>query len=221
MKIVNLLNSDQLKEVMDLVEKIDFQSGKVSASGLAKEAKLNKEALREGDSYKKLLNFILKALVSHDWIQRRYLPKKFSSPLINKYSLDDFYGKHFDSSRTIDNGISIRNDFSYTLMLSNYHDYEGGELIIENGSSVDKVKLDAGDIVIYPSYYIHSVSPITKGERIAWVGWFSSHVKDPLALEVLNSYEDLHLSMLKYDLSDEDKLMLSYVQNRLEHVFSE
>ena len=218
MQIVNLLSEDQVKKVKNLIEKIDFQDGGISASGLAKDQKNNREAVREGENYKKLHNFILNLLIKNDWIKRRYLPRKFSSPLINKYSEDEFYGRHFDSAHMINDKVSTRNDYSFTLMLSKFEDYEGGELVIENGKRVDTVKLDAGDMVIYPSHHIHSVSPVTKGERTAYIGWFSSHIKDPLSLEVLNSYEDLHLSLLKYDLSDEDKLLLSFVQNKLEHI---
>ena len=74
-----------------MIEKIDFQDGGISASGLAKDQKNNREAVREGENYKKLHNFILNLLIKNDWIKRRYLPRKFSSPLINKYSEDEFY----------------------------------------------------------------------------------------------------------------------------------
>ena len=119
------------------------------------------------------------------------------------------------------NSTSYKKDFSFTLMLSKASDYEGGELEIETGNMTHKVKLDAGDMVIYPSVYIHNVLPISKGERIAYVGWFASHVKDYFAIETLNAYEDMHLSMLKYDLSEDDQLSISYVQNRLQHLFSD
>jgi predicted 2-oxoglutarate/Fe(II)-dependent dioxygenase YbiX len=68
---------------------------------------------------------------------------------------------------------------------------------------------------------MHAVLPVTKGERIACVGWFSSHIKDYFARETLNAYEDMHLSLLKYDLSENDQLKLSYVQNRIRHLLSD
>ena len=41
--------------------------------------------------------------------------------------------------------------------------YEGGELIIENINSEEKFKLNAGEIIIYPSTYLHSVQEIISG----------------------------------------------------------
>ena len=101
------------------------------------------------------------------------------------------------------------------------NEYDGGELTIENGISTHTVKLGAGDMVIYPSLYMHSVLPVTKGSRIAYVGWIDSHIKDPAAFELLNAYEDMHLSLLKYELSSDDSVQLSYVQNRLQHFLSD
>ena len=221
MQVVNLLKIDQLNHIYDLLEKVKFQDGKISAKGLAKKVKQNNEAVPQGESYKKMLDYVNQALIENDWIKRRYLPKTFSTPLINKYSINDSYGKHFDASHMTNKQVSIRKDYSFTLMLSKFSDYEGGELVIENGNKVQKVKLDAGDMVIYPSIHIHSVLPVTSGERIAYVGWFASHVKNPLSLEALNSYEDMHISLLKYDLSEEDQRKLSYVQNRLQHLLSD
>jgi PKHD-type hydroxylase len=83
-----------------------------------------------------------------------------------------------------------------------------------------EVKLDAGDLVIYPSSYIHSVLNITKGKRIAYVGWIASHIKDQLGFETINAYEDMHLALTKYNLSEEDELSLSYVQNKLQLLIS-
>ena len=116
---------------------------------------------------------------------------------------------------------SFKKDFSYTLMLSEASDYEGGELVIEAGNMTHKVKLGAGDMVVYPSMYIHNVLPVSEGQRIAFIGWFASHIKDYYAIETLNAYEDMHLKLLQYDLSEEDQLLISYVQNRLQHLLSD
>jgi PKHD-type hydroxylase len=217
MKVLNILDKDQLIYIKELLSNIDFEDGIKSAKGLAKKVKKNQEAKVSGDSYLEASKYLEKALQNNDWLKRRYLPKKFSKPIINKYKVGSSYGRHFDASHMKNNSTSYKKDFSFTLMLSKASDYEGGELEIETGNMTHKVKLDAGDMVIYPSVYIHNVLPISKGERIAYVGWFASHVKDYFAIETLNAYEDMHLSMLKYDLSEDDQLSLSYVQNRLQH----
>ena len=221
MKIVNMLDNSQLIHVNNLLTKMGFENGVKSARGLAKKVKKNQEAKSNEDAYIEVSKYIGKVLQENDWLQRRYLPKIFSKPIINKYEAGSSYGKHFDASHMKNNSSSSKKDYSFTLMLSKASDYEGGELEIEADSVTHKVKLDAGDMVIYPSIYIHNVLPITQGERIAYVGWFASHIKDYFAIETLNAYEDMHLSLLEYDLNENDKLSLSYVKNRLQHLLSD
>tara|TARA_Y100000389_G_scaffold129090_1_gene126537 strand:- start:576 stop:1241 length:666 start_codon:yes stop_codon:yes gene_type:complete len=221
MKIINILNAEQLKHIRPLVDKIEFESGDKTARGLAMEAKNNRQAIRNGESYKELLSYIKNILAKNDWLKRRFLPKKFSTPLINRYKAGESYGRHYDDSHMTGESSSFRNDYSFTLMLSSLEEYNGGELEIEHNGMKHNVKLDAGDMVIYPSTLIHNVLPVITGERLAYVGWIASHVKDPLALELLNAFEDMHLSLQKYELSSDDQLSLSYVHNKLQHLLSD
>ena len=221
MKVLNILDKDQLAHINRLLKDIEFEDGIKSARGLAKKAKKNQQAKVNGDSFIEASMYLEKLLQENDWLKRRYMPKKFSKPIINKYAIGSSYGRHFDASHMQNKSISLKKDFSFTLMLSKTTDYEGGELEIEADNMTHKVKLDAGDMVIYPSVYIHNVLPISKGERLAYVGWFASHIKDYFAIETLNAFEDMHLSLLKYNLSEDDQLSLSYVQNRMQHLFSD
>ena len=220
MKIIKILDASQIDYAKNLIEDLEFHDGKKTALGLAKSVKLNKHAVAEGDKYQELVSYIGDILITNQWLRKRFLPKAFSTPVINKYEVGDSYGRHFDTSHMNTGSGSIRNDFSFTLMLSSKSDYEGGELKIETGSLTHEVKLDVGDLVIYPSSYIHSVLNITKGKRVAYVGWIASHIKDQFAFEIINAYEDTYQALLKYNLSEEDKLSLSFVQNKLQHLVS-
>ena len=55
--------------------------------------------------------------------------------------------------------------------------YEGGALSIQGLNSEEKFKLDAGEIIIYPSTYLHSVEKVIDGERLVFIGWIESYVK--------------------------------------------
>ena len=220
MKIVNILDTVQIDYVNNLIKDLEFIDGKKTAYGLAKKVKLNKHAATEGDKYQELVNYIGDILIKNQWIKKRYLPKSFSPPYINKYEVGDGYGRHFENSHMSTESGSIRLDFNFTLMFSSISDYEGGEVIIEDGITTHEVKLDAGDLAIYPSSYMHSVLNIKKGERVAYVGWINSYLKDRFAFEVLNAYEDMHLALAKYNLSEEDKISLSFVQNKLQYLVS-
>ena len=223
MKINKILNEEQLTHINSLIAKLEFIDGKLTASGIAKKAKNNMQANPKGDAFINLSKFIGEILIKNPWINSRFFPKKFSPLMINKYSPGQGYGRHYDNSHILmSNSGAMRRDFSFTLMLSAKSDYEGGELEIESSDNlVQTVHLDAGDIVIYPSSHIHSVMPVTKGERIAFVGWLSSYIKDTRAHETLNIYSNLQEELTKYNLSDDDRLLVQHLKNKLIHLLSE
>ena len=83
------------------------------------------------------------------------------------------YGRHVDNPFM----STGRSDLSFTISLTDKSTYEGGELIIEEMNSEKEFKLNAGEIIIYPSIYLHSVKEVKNGERLVCVGWIESYVK--------------------------------------------
>ena len=57
------------------------------------------------------------------------------------------------------------------MQLSDPSEYEGGELKLYNGHEPITIKREKGLIVFFPSYTLHEVTPVTKGERYTLVGW--------------------------------------------------
>jgi len=64
------------------------------------------------------------------------------------------------------------------LFVSPPEDYEGGELCLPEDGGDRCMKLAAGDLFIYPSCMLHSVSTVTRGVRLAIVFWVQSMVRD-------------------------------------------
>jgi PKHD-type hydroxylase len=91
------------------------------------------------------------------------------------------YGSHVDDA--LMNGM--RSDVSFTLFLSNPDTYEGGALVIETSAGEEDVKLPAGSLVAYPSTTLHRVAKVTKGARLAAVGWARSFIRDGAQRELL------------------------------------
>ena len=91
------------------------------------------------------------------------------------------YGRHIDNPFM----STGRSDLSFTLSLTNKSIYEGGELNIEGMNEDKKFKLNSGEIIIYPSTYLHSVKEVTTGERLVCVGWIESYVKSSEEREYL------------------------------------
>jgi PKHD-type hydroxylase len=62
---------------------------------------------------------------------------------------------------------------SITVQLSDPDDYEGGDLELMLGNNVSKMPKEKGCAVLFPSYILHRVTPVTKGIRkslVLWVG---------------------------------------------------
>ena len=76
------------------------------------------------------------------------------------------YGKHVDRSMN----MPVRK-LSISIQLTNPEEYEGGELYLyddDKGTLMDKTQ---GTLIIFPSYILHEVMPVTKGERNSLVTW--------------------------------------------------
>jgi len=77
------------------------------------------------------------------------------------------YGKHID--RAIN--IPVRK-LSISIQLTNPEEYEGGELKLYDGEEDGIImNKEQGTLVIFPSYVLHEVMPVTKGERNSLVTW--------------------------------------------------
>ena len=97
-----------------------------------------------------------------------------------QYTVYDGVGAHYGWHT--DNYLGPPEDtvrkISFTILLSRPRvDFEGGDLVIEQGSPQlgksrrAKVDLRQGDIVVFPSYHWHKVTPVTSGIRKSLVGW--------------------------------------------------
>jgi PKHD-type hydroxylase len=79
----------------------------------------------------------------------------------------------------------VRTDLSATLFLSAPEDYDGGELVVEQGSGMQRIKLPAGDMILYPGTTVHRVEPVTRGARIATFFWVQSMVREEAKRDTL------------------------------------
>jgi hypothetical protein len=95
---------------------------------------------------------------------------------IATYSDGQNIGCHSDSAVPLDENYKPINQMplhnTVTAGLSWTSNYEGGNLHYRMWDV--SVRLEAGDVVMYPSTYLgaHEVTPVTSGERIAYLQWF-------------------------------------------------
>jgi PKHD-type hydroxylase len=76
------------------------------------------------------------------------------------------YGKHVDRSIN----MPVRK-LSISIQLTNPEEYEGGELHLYDGDKEMLMDKTQGTLILFPSYVLHEVMPVTKGERNSLVTW--------------------------------------------------
>jgi PKHD-type hydroxylase len=77
------------------------------------------------------------------------------------------YDWHHDSHA--DNGFTRK--LSVTLQLSEPGNYDGGDLEINGGGRPEAMARVRGRMLMFPSYEVHRVTPVTRGIRSALVAW--------------------------------------------------
>ncbi len=170
-----ILNTEEINLIRRELDKYgqDWEDGKKTAGTHASKVKNNMQLKRESEISKKFTKFIINKLNGDQLIKSFSLTKKIHGTIFSKSKKGMYYGRHVDNTFM----SSGRADLSFTVFLSDIDTYEGGELIIENINSQNNFKLSAGQILIYPSTYLHSVQEVTKGERLVLIGWIESYVK--------------------------------------------
>lgn len=91
-----------------------------------------------------------------------------------QYTIYDEYGSHYDWHIDVGYGVSAMRKISATILLSEPEvDFNGGDLEFRVGRDVMSVPRDLGGnlAVLFPSYMLHRVTPVTAGVRKSLVFW--------------------------------------------------
>jgi PKHD-type hydroxylase len=117
---------------------------------------------------------VLQAYRQSPEFQTFAIPKRLLLPIYSRYEPGMAYGAHIDNALMSE----IRTDLATTLFLSRPDTYDGGELVIETPVGEERIKLDAGEAIVYAASTVHYVAPVTRGVRLAAVTWIQSVVRD-------------------------------------------
>jgi len=182
LQVPQVLNSEQVALCRERLASAAWVDGRITAGHQSGKAKDN-EQLPETDPVAIELGALVRgALKNNDNYFSAALPRVVFPPLFNRYRGGQAFGFHVDNAIRYDRSGQlvqpVRTDLSATLFLSAPEDYDGGELIIEDTYGTQRVKLAAGDMVLYPGTSLHRVTPVTRGERLACFFWIQSLVRD-------------------------------------------
>lgn len=177
----NVLTPDELRDARALLgDDAPWVDGRTSAGGQAVAQKANRQLAQESAQAAKLQALVLAAVRRDPVFFSAALPRRIFNPLFNRYDPEaPRYGPHVDGAVLHSRATQewVRTDISCTLFLADPAEYDGGELAVQDTFGSRRVKLPAGDAVLYPGTSVHEVTPVTRGARLASFFWIESMVR--------------------------------------------
>ena len=155
-------------------EESSWQDGKKTAGSHAAKIKSNFQLDRKSKLSLDIQDLIINKIISNPLLKSFTLPSLIHGVMFTKSLTGDGYGTHIDNPYM----PSGRSDLSFTLFLNEPKEYQGGELCIQTFNKTEKIKLSAGEMIIYPSTKLHSVAKVIEGERYVCVGWIQSYIQN-------------------------------------------
>ncbi|MBV9343827.1 MAG: Fe2+-dependent dioxygenase [Gammaproteobacteria bacterium] len=191
-RIPAVLAAAELTTLRDQLGVASWTSGSATA-GFQSVAVKDNQQLPHGDPLARECGaLIVAALERNPLFLSAALPRHVFPPMFNRYENGMAFGAHVDNAvrQVPATSFRLRTDLSATLFLSAPADYDGGELVIQDTYGEHRVKLPAGDLVLYPAGSVHRVEAVTRGARVASIFWVQSMVRDPIARELLFELDD-------------------------------
>lgn len=180
------LTNDEVKTLTGLAAQGRFSDGRASSGKHLSEAKRNLQMAPTDEQAAVLNKTMLGALQRCTEFHDFAFPRHIAAIRINRYDEGMAYGTHLDSPLLGDQqDLTVRSDISFTVFLSGPDSYDGGELRMQTPFGAEEVKLFAGDAVIYATVVPHEVVEVTRGSRLAVIGWAQSFVRDPAQRQIL------------------------------------
>lgn len=178
--IEKLLTAIEVQVLREAASTLQFDDGRKTAGRFAAEVKANDQAAPSPE-LAAVLAKVETALAGNALFRSAARPKALTKLILSRYRTGQTYGLHVDDALM----AGLRTDLSFTLFLAEPDSYDGGALIIEDTFEARAIKLNPGDLILYPSTTLHRVEPVTRGERLAVVGWAQSLIRRADQREIL------------------------------------
>lgn len=164
-------NSDELDVIKNSVNNIPFNQATVVSGNDLKDRSSSIKWIPQNEEF--------------DWVYQRLMTMaqeanenvwKFnllSAPEMIQYTeYYDYANGHYTWHQDIGPGILSKRKVSITVQLSDSTDYDGGDLEIWGGGDhLMRPERGKGNVILFPSYMMHRVTPITRGTRTSFVLW--------------------------------------------------
>ena len=90
-------------------------------------------------------------------------------PWIMRY--DEQGRGHYDWHIDLGQGATASRKLGFSLQLTDGNAYDGGDLELHNANVEAAALREIGTLIVFPSYWLHRVAPVTRGSRLVVVGW--------------------------------------------------
>lgn len=203
-----VLRPDELQRLRTLLDAADWADGRITAGTQSAQVKHNQQLPENAPQILEARTIVRAALARHPVFFSAALPKEIYPPLFNRYEGGQHFGNHVDNSVRLlpDGSRHMRTDVSATLFLAEPDEYDGGELVIDDTYGEHRVKLAAGDMVVYPSTSLHRVEPVTRGARVACFMWIQSMIREDAKRSLLFDM-DVSIATLRQNHGEEEALV--------------
>lgn len=180
LQIPQVLTPEELAQLRGLLIAADWADGRITAGSQSGAVKNNLQLPEDLPAARQARQIVSVALARNPMFVTGALPKTVYPPLFNRYGgSSNAFGNHIDNAVRTHAATArhVRTDISCTLFLSDPASYDGGELVVQDTYGEQRIKFDAGDLVLYPGTSVHRVEPVTRGERLASFFWIESMVR--------------------------------------------
>jgi PKHD-type hydroxylase len=221
LRIPQVLTPEELAQVRQLILGADWADGRITAGSQSASVKNNRQLPEELPAAQQARHLVSVALARNPLFVTGALPKSVYPPLFNRYcGSANAFGSHIDNAVRTHAATArhVRTDIACTLFLSDAESYDGGELVVQDTYGEQRIKLTAGDLVLYPGTSVHRVEPVTRGERLACFFWIESMVRSDAQRRLLYEMDMAITALRRQDLAQNSHLGQSPLNNERSEV---
>jgi PKHD-type hydroxylase len=163
-------DDEMIKKFIDMGESLSTMEAQIGGKVVDINARVSTVSwIGYNDTTKDLYDFLIDKIDRINYYHYGMILNGVESIQYTRYPINGHYKFHNDIiARKEDNQRKL----SLVLALTAPEEYEGGELLLmPNGDNPLKFKLGKGELIAFPSWVPHKVTPVTSGLRITAVNW--------------------------------------------------
>lgn len=215
-----LLTREELAHINARLDAATWVDGRETASGPTRKIKNNLQVGIDDPVAHELGERVRAALLGNDLFRAAAFPERVGPIRFAAYRPGMTYGWHADLAHMRFDETIVRADVACTVFLAPPESYQGGELAIRMPVGELRLKLPAGDAVVYPATTMHRVEPVTSGVRRVAVTWIQSLIPTAERRELLFDMSQAIRRLRERDPENEDLIRLNVVYQNFARLLS-